>query len=508
MDINRYKSFSIFNRDKSWVETCDFVEKNIDGLSTIQEALNKKHINDNRLSSDIVMYEIMTWYSNQPYKDKVLKNNYFKWSLIYVFVFFSFFIIGIISLILSFFEKKVHYSLLLEDVRTQHDWYKRFYTYVVKNLNDDVLRKTTMLLTMNGLFDKNFFIKKVDLWNGAVKNYKYKNILFSYKQVFKIMYLDFFYIYKLYRLSKKLNINYIYIYLRILRKLLTYTSQVENITADVLISAGDYYWSPMKYYCYNEKVDNIMLIQHNFKYGLINCIFQYCDIYFAHSDDAISKTEGSEVSKKMSIGSLQLSPFLSENVKIEYDILFINQTVNDNLTKATPNLDQDKLIKEHWRLIDNFQEYMKKNKQKRAIVIAKPGYEKKLPFSQIKEEFLNIKNIEFGSAYGPETFELIKKSKIVINMYSSAGFEAYGLNKKVLWVNYNGCCDVFQYVLDEGIHHLKDTNYDSFEERLRILFSAESNQKYKALKEKYMNIQMDPAKVIADTIESNIKKIC
>ena len=176
-----------------------------------------------------------------------------------------------------------------------------------------------------------------------------------------------------------------------------------------------------------------------------------------------------------------------------------------DLTNAWPDLNQERLIDNYHLLINNFKLYLEKHSNIKSIYVAKHTTINSEPSTTVKEKFKNISNIKFIGAYGPKTFELIKKSKLVINMYSSLGFEAYGLDKRVLWVNYNRCCDLFKYdVENEDIHVLiNDTSYESFEERVNLLLSENSDvdKHYIKLKEKYMNIQDNPAEIVARKIE-------
>jgi hypothetical protein len=284
-----------------------------------------------------------------------------------------------------------------------------------------------------------------------------------------------------------------------------YSSQIYNIEAKVIVAAGDYYWNPVKYFVYKKNIENIILLQHNFKNEYLhNRLFQYSDYYYAHSNQAIEKLEGIPFTKKYSIGSFQLVPFL-EPAPLEYDILFINQTVNDDLTNAWPDLNQEKLIESYSLLIENFKLYLEQYNEIKAIYVAKGETIDSEPSLTVKEKFKKLHNINFAGTYGPETFELIKKSKIIINMYSSVGFEAYGFDKRVLWINYNNCCDIFKYDLEnEDLHiMINDTSYEAFEQKVNLLLShnIEIDEYYKRLKEKYMNIKDNPAKIVVNKIE-------
>lgn len=299
--------------------------------------------------------------------------------------------------------------------------------------------------------------------------------------------------------------------MRFLRKYLVYSSQIKNIQAELIVSAGDYYWNPIKYIIYKKNVKHVILLQHNFKNEFLhNRLFQYCDYYYAHSNQAVQRLEGVPFSKKYPIGSFNLVPFLHHQ-PLEYDIVFINQTVDDNLTEHDSNLDQKNLRDSYYVLIDNFKEYLRQHSSIRAVYVAKGNTINSEPSITIKEKYKDLNNIEFVGAYGKKTFEIIKKTKLIINMYSSVGFESYGFDKKVLWINYNRCCDVFKYDMEvEDLHvMINDTGYMAFEKKVNLLLSndVEVDKHYKKLKEKYMNIQENPAKIVADKIQEILKDL-
>jgi len=190
--------------------------------------------------------------------------------------------------------------------------------------------------------------------------------------------------------------------------------------------------------------------------------------------------------------------------------MFINQTVDDNLTDTDFDLDQKKLQNSYYLLVDNFKKYLTKNKDIKAIYVAKGKTINSSPSIVVKEKYKELSNIKFIGTYGPTTFDVIQKSKLIINMYSSSGFEAYGLDKKVLWINYDRCCDSFKYDTEQEDLHvmINDSSYEAFEERINLLLSdnKEVDEHYKKLKQKYMNIQGNPAKIIANKINEILEK--
>jgi len=490
--------FMSLKENQDWLDIYYLYQTNSEAFSAIINKLMKNHNMTKVQAHDTVLYELMSAHYGRKHR-KLLRNlNRLKWSAIYLITFVGIFFSGLLSLFIAKKNQKI--NLLFEEMFAHDGWSKRFYKYIDEVIPKKRLTKA-IFYTHPGL-SKDFSTKSVDGWSGEVINRRYSSMFLNFKEVCLSVYHDLFYCVRLFNLSK--NINTTYLYLRILRKYLLYSSQIKNIKADVLVSAGDYYWNPIKYFIYKKNIANIILLQHNFKNEYLhNRLFQYCDFYYAHSHQAIEKLEGIPFAHKYAIGSFQLVPYLKEE-PIEYDIMFLNQTVNDDLKNHLPHIDQERLIANYYILIDNFKRYMQTNKSVKAIYVAKGETINTNPSLNVKQLFHDIPNVEFKGTYGPQTFEVVQKSKLLINMYSSVGFEAYGLGKKVLWINYNECCSEFKYDTEnEDIHVIiSDTSYDAFEKRVNLLLSdtKEVDEHYAKLKEKYMNIQESPASVVADKI--------
>lgn len=511
MNSNLFVDFDNIGDNIHWNTAYGQYEQNIDQFETIIYHMSKKYKIDFVTSRDAILYEMVFLQRNSGNVNSFHSNKLKKWSVIYFLTFCSLIFSSFISLIASLFEKECKKDVLFEELWEVRSLYDRFYKHIEKYIQP--ASRSALLYVTPSILIKKAFSKKVDKYDGEIFNRKYRNIIYDFKTIFNVVKNDFSFLFKLFVLSKESNLNLIYLYLRFLRKYLTYSSQVSKVKAKVLISAADYYWNPIKYFTYKKSIDNIFLIQHNYKSTQMwNRLLEYCDVHFTHSEDASAKLIGTSFSEKNSVGSFQLIPFLEEH-KLEYDILFINQTVYDNLLSSTPTLDQKKLIEQHDVLIKNFKQYLLNHVNKKVIFIAKgtddeDGYMSKKPAIDIKKDFKSLKNIKFVSSYGPSTFDLVKKSKLIINMYSSVGFESYGLDKRVLWINYENSCSVLGFDIEKEDLHviINDSSYEAFEKRIDLLLSDSKyvEQHYKNLKEKYMNIKGNPAKIIADKINKLI----
>lgn len=486
------------HNNQAWQDTKRIYLENQTYCDKIIEHIALTYEIDSTTSRDAILYEIMSCqYGNNTY---YISKNSIKWFIVYLVVFIFIISSGLLSILVTLLRKKHKVSLLYEEMWTNNSLYSRFYTYIDEQIANSNFKKSILFISPS--FD--FFIKPIKDYKGVIINRRYANMFFDLNTSLKVFINDILFIKNLLHYSKNANINFTYLYLRFIRKFLMYTSQCSDIRANILVSAGDYYWNPIKYFTYKKNIKNIILIQHNYINEYLHLrMFQYCDYYFSHSDQAVKKHELCGNTKFFSVGSFQLIPFLGKR-ELVYDIVFISQTVYGDLKSAWPNLDQHKLREMYHLVTDNFHNYLKNNRQINAAYISKIGNDLTEPALSDKEKFRDLENIQFFSVAGRNTFDIISKCRLVINVYSSVGFEAYGLNKKVLWINYNRCCDIFKYdVENEDLHvMINDTSYQAFEERINLLLSQNKDihQHYAKLKQNYMNIQENPAKIVADKI--------
>ena len=339
-----------------WEGTKKTYRKNKCYFDSLSEHLAKIYGLDSKLSQDSVLYEIMSvQYKNNR---QLFDANLILWIFIYLVVFLFILFSGFFSIFFFFFRKKNSADVIYEEMWPQKSLYNRFYDYIDVELSSRNIKRKILLISP-GI---GFFKEKVQAWKGSIINRRYSGALFEYRLSFQVFFCDLFYLTELLKISRKSGVNYIYIYLRLLRKVLMYHSQSSNIKASVLVSAGDYYWNPIKYHMYKRNIENIILLQHNHCDDYLHVrMFQYCDYYYAHSQQSIDKHVFCGDAEFFNVGSFQLIPYITDN-ELEYDIVFVSQTVFDNLVSNCKGLDQSKLQKSYQTLVANFHSYLKNNR--------------------------------------------------------------------------------------------------------------------------------------------------
>lgn len=493
-----------------------FYNENLQDLEIVFVKLSNKYDIPFDIVKNALLKEIQMSFGDKSkervFDKKCITKNFFKYYSVLIFIFFN-------SLLSLFTRKKVkRVDVFYEELWDKGSLYSRFYTYI-----DNYIGNYTKALLLTSVSNH----KKTDSINiekniHEIVDIRRFNNYYDFQIAIKIIKNEFFYFLKLNKVTKKVNLDLITIYLKVLRKILIYSTQTKNIESKVIVAAADYYWNPLKYFIFKKKCGEVILLQHNYKVQKANHIqtlFIACDYFFAHSSKALDSFKYYEDDKKqklifnglyakerIAIGSIQLSPYVKEEYNKDIDILIIHQTVDHNFGITWKGLDQAELIRSYYKLLENLSNYLEENKNLNVFYIYK-GIEscdtRDEKLIKKAEIILSGKNVKFTPAYGHKTFNLVSRTNIMINMYSSVGIEALGLNTKVLWVNYNNVCDIFSYEkYHEDIDTLIDDSYGYFKQKIDTLLenTKEVDGFYKQLKQRDMNIQESPAKIVGDKI--------
>ena len=486
-------------------ESKDQFEINIEGYSKLSEYVKKRFDIPIKYVNDQIRKDIYYIYMSKT------DNIYFNYNLrfkefIYALSFYLYLIFSLpFSSIYYAFIRKNKFDVIYEEMWPgDTSAYKRFYNYIEKHL----LKCSTAIL-VTPIYKPLKKIKKIDEYkNKKTINRGLSNYLFHPYDILSLLKNDFFSIYKLFIESKKSKVNLIMMYLRITRRIIFYKAQTYNVSANVLIGANDYYWNPTKYYIYkNNGFNNIILLQHNYKHDIdANSLYIYCDIYFADSKNALALSKYIIAREKYSIGNVQLSPFVkNEKNYIRNDIFVVHHPIKSSDYDNSSGLTNQALLEMYELFLSHLETFAEKFPQFSIVYVSKKFKDHKiLYFNENKDRFKDINNIECVTKYGKETYDLINSSKLLINIFSSLGVQAYGLNKRVLWININNILDSLGLPnTKEDIDIVVEDEYDVFEKKLLNLLQNDSKEMEEFLenkKQEYMNIQENPAIVVANKV--------
>jgi len=485
--------------DPTYRYTEAIYEDNRSTIHEMAELLSKHYDLSEQTVLDTIKKEI--YLAQESHKRFEQKNNSFKsWITFYLSILYSF-----LSSLFYRSPKKEHYDIVYEEMWLQNSWYKRVYSYL----------KFDSKFTEAILFVPVYFIKPFRhlVFNEGtlpfINRYR-SNYIFDREISAKVFRNEFFLFFTLLQLTRKSQYDFMQIYLRILRKVLIYTTQIKNINAKVIIGTGDYYWGPLKYEIYKKSFANIVLIQYALKNKFSSeGKWISCDYYFGYSRMLMEeRCDGLDVKKEMLYcGNIQLTPFTDKigSIDTAYDILFIHQPYYVDFFKKFDWLDQESWKTEYLTLVKNIKRFADEFPQYSVCYFGKKGQDNPENNIYSKEviDILNGDNIYQSYTSGYDSYMNLLKSTVIINQISTLGYDALGLNKKTLWINYGNILDGYEFdVREEAVDVLIDNSYEAFKNKILLLLSAQNDvaEFYKNRKKEYMNVTANPGLAIRDKI--------
>lgn len=395
------------------------------------------------------------------------------------FKYYSFIALLFVSILLSRKKKYMGGEILLDNFT--ENAYERFYQYIKNEHKEKQFAYLSKEKSAHYPINTDF-----------IKISKF----YERKIAFKIFINEFFSYYKYKKLSKIYGVDYVTLVVKLLHWTARYTSDVENIKYKLLISSGDNNYNAIRYYIYKKNaIKNIFLFQNGTRgAGLHNiskdyCV--YCDYYFAFGTQSISFQSGMVAKKKIPFGSISLMPY-ANNLKTspQYDIVFLEQmTPHHDKEYEGKNL-KNATYENYMLMIDNLVKFSNDFPALKILYrITTLG--KRNFYPKIVED-INLKlygsNVIFDIDIHKNSYEAIINARLCILYSSSVGFEALGLGKKVLFLNYNNLDFVFSRTEETGV--LTDNSYMLFKEKLiNLLKDDKKTDKYYADKRKFfMNI--------------------
>lgn len=316
------------------------------------------------------------------------------------------------------------------------------------------------------------------------------------------------YIFKMIRLSLKMNTNFIIIFMKILRQYIIHQKNTQNINSiKYLISAGDNYYTPLMYYIYkNNGIDNIYLIQNGTRNEAMDSSFYItCDKYFSISDTMVDNYLGLKAYNCIiNICSLRLydATYKINKNKQTYDIVFIGgASGNDIFNNKKHKL--YKITENYLEALKLLAEFSNKNKQYNIIYTDKPKNkpEKYTTYINLRNEIINSSNILLDSNLHKNSYEAIVDSKVVIYSDSTLGFESIVLGKNVLCCNFGN----FDFLLSQNdeIGVIINNDYKIFEKKIFKLLKNDSivERYFKKKRNLYGDISQNPYEIILNNID-------
>jgi surface carbohydrate biosynthesis protein len=197
---------------------------------------------------------------------------------------------------------------------------------------------------------------------------------------------------------------------------------------------------------------------------------------------------GHEIADPVCLGSLKGGYYkqitketTSQNI---FDICIISQN-----TSPSKEILHEDWIKNEQVILEMMVRYLKNN-DKRAVIALRTSIDEEYEF--FLKMFGDKATIVRQDKTGYSTYRTMDHSEVIVTNHSTAGFEAFGWGKKVLFCNFTG--DTIYEIFNRDLFLVRQMDYDLFEKRMNELLEMDQNEYLKTTEilRKYV-MNFDPA---------------
>ena len=251
----------------------------------------------------------------------------------------------------------------------------------------------------------------------------------------------------------------------------------------IYISAHDLMGHILKYEILKKNSIQYILIESSIR--ISNMIkYKGSDIIYCYGSQQAQfyKDMTNNFQKVKEVGSIKNDKYLKNNIKIKYDVCFVEILLDCNKQKYEFYSNEAYI-----KLLDNFiqlaREYPNLNfLYKRRI----DKLQKNITyFDDLIKQMETISNIKIS--YDKDSYKKIKESKIVIGNLSTLCFEAIGLNKPVLFFYYHNKVNEWFDLKNSKDIFTQNSSYEIFRDRILYYLNNPQNYDFKKYKKIYMN---------------------
>jgi hypothetical protein len=504
---NAYKK-----KDSVYDEVETYYSENIIHFSKLQNILQLDFGIPKKIAADSIK-NYLVGTVNEGANTYLLRPKKFQSSILFILA-------GGYFLIMSIFgksnKKKVSSDIVFENCYSftfdvnYHGIYQRLNKYSKKVLQTFRSGKDTYIDSQQKSYEEEIFTKG----NLIYAYSKYSNYYSSRisRKIFSscikryISYLN---------LTTILDIDVLQLAIRIYRSIAIHETDVANINAKVLITLDDNGYGALRYHIYKKNIGTIVAIQNGVRFGhqsnRMGDQYLYSDHYFGFGLKNIILQKGMESMNKVAVGSLRLYNSLSQmkitqNLEIEYDVLFLEQLSEVDLPAYK--------IETYMKCIDMLCKFATENTEYRIAYRARLDrkdmkyFNATLNHNAIKiESKLISAGVYLSLDMNKNSYMEVMKSHVVIFYTTTLGFEAIGMNRRVLNMNLDKLS--FCFSTNNDLSTLVDDNYELFKSKLLLLLNSRSNEleeHYKKRKIDYMNTNENIEEVIFHTVQNEIIK--
>tara|TARA_Y100000768_G_C23987021_1_gene689548 strand:- start:877 stop:2130 length:1254 start_codon:yes stop_codon:yes gene_type:complete len=312
-------------------------------------------------------------------------------------------------------ERSKKYHLLIDDIQSENEL-ERW-----KSLNDDFGKENIIFISKNTDVTSN----SLNIFHQpSLRGYSRKKILSNF---FKLLFSDPLY---LYQISRKSEINMIFLVTHFFNDYFYYYSLFNKVSAKLLLQDRNLgTTNPIKNYLFKKRGGEITAcLQKNIAQHNGTALFYDIDIFFSYGNKTAEDITrlGARINKIIPIGSMSMSNALPQiqnfqnSRKTKYDVLFIG------LNTTSPRTD--------WKFnYESIKWLVKMSKDMPNLRIA-IKHHATWQGDKLEQEITNNSNIEYIS-HDLNTYSLGFKSKLILTYGSSMGYEFIGLGRNVRFLD-------------------------------------------------------------------------
>lgn len=449
----------------------------------IQDDIEFKSIIGETSSSFSISNEAITGYFYNEYM--------FKESRIEKYYIASFLLLLLVPFLLFFIwlkknkKNKKNTDILLEEFN--QETFGKFYQVFVDKL------KNTYVLTR---FINYKYVKKNDSNYNTIYRDDYldkRAILKVIKYILSNIYIH----YRLYKISKKYQINFIILMIYFLGNYIKFSSFAKNAKIKLWISAFDYNAHLLKYEILQKYNIKFILLQESLRSDTFMS-YKGSDIVFCYS--IIQKNEylnnNNKFKKIIPIGSIVNMKYLNLNVPKVIDYIFIDQRLDYDYYKL-----EGLSNKSYKKLLENLHSFKLEFPEYKIVYKTRSGkYIKNIE----KYDYLieKLKNIGIVIDDSKDSYSILLQSKVCLGYTSALCFESIGLNVPALFFYYDKYTSkLFDYKKSDEDILVLDDSYESFRKSMLFLLNLDNQKKYfDKYKSLYMNQTENSIEVIMEEV--------
>lgn len=316
------------------------------------------------------------------------------------------------------------------------------------------------------------------------------------------------------RLSESTQLDFVDMALRFFSSIATHLTTVEGLDVQVLVSANDNGFNPLRYHLYRSNgIGKIVLLQNG---GRVNLIAHYnynifSDFYAGWSIERLDQFVEMNCKNKCPIGSIMLAKSLNtigEKISTQYDLLFIEQVYNGEESNGSPT------HRTYLEVLNNVVRFAAKHQQFIVGYCMRPGREtsERQDYCDEIDQILRGSRVQIINAERGESYVHITNARLIVACDSSMRLEALMMRKPVISCNYTKYRYDYVCSISEQIAILEDQSFQAFEKRtLYILDNLDRENIMKAYQKMFSKAGadnltfLDPSGIVANIVKGIVE---